>query len=400
MDSHTATTAPISEDVLGQFPRPPGTVYLRTTGEGLLPLVAREAVAAHLDDLVDGRVDKDGLFALAERVRGMFARLIHAAPEEIAITKNVSDGLNTLAAAFPWRPGDNVVVCMGIEHPANMYPWLNLRERVGVEVRAVAPINGHIEAEPMIAAIDDRTLVVTTSVVSSSPGLRTDIEAIGRACRERGVFLLADGAQSAGILDTDVEKMCIDGMAVSTHKGLLGLYGFGFLYCRQVWAERLRPVALSRFSVVPGPGGHEAAGDTDQHRLMPGARRFEVGNYTFPGVVAADASLRLLLSVGTTAIEAHVVGLVRRLAGELQELGLPVAGGAPGPHTASILCVGDLSAGGHYTADDAKMTSLYEHLAGNGILMSIRGGMPRMAFQLYNTEEDVDRIIELARDFA
>ena len=89
-----------------------------------------------------------------------------------------------------------------------------------------------------------RSRVVTLSTVSFSPGYRTEIEPIGRAARERGVFLLADGAQSVGILHTDVGRLGLDGLAVSTQKGLLSLYGLGLLYVRRAWAERLRPASL------------------------------------------------------------------------------------------------------------------------------------------------------------
>ena len=130
--------------------------------------------------------------------RDKFARLIGTDFTEIAIVKNVSEGINAIATAIPWRAGDNVVLCAGLEHPNNVLPWVHLR-RLGVEMRVVEPVAGAIEPEAMIAAIDGRTRVVTASSVTFAPGLRVDLGAIGRACRSRDVLFLVDAVQSAGI---------------------------------------------------------------------------------------------------------------------------------------------------------------------------------------------------------
>jgi len=393
------TPVGIPDAILDQFPGAREGVYLNSCSRGLLPSSARDAVDALLDDRMHGSTDKAGMFEVVERARSRFAQLIRAEADEIAITKNVSEGLSIIAAAMDWAPGDNVIICMDIEHPNNMYPWYNLRERAGVEVRAVAARDGHIPTDEMIARIDDRTRMVSVSTVSFSPGFRTDVAPLGKACRQRGICLLADGVQSVGILDTDVAALGIDAMAVSTQKGLLGLYGFGFLYCRRDWAERLKPVYLARFGVDLGDGAHEAAKGGDQYRLMPGARRFDLGNYNYPGAVVADASLKLLNEVGTATIEAHVGMLSHRLAAGLLELGLPVAGGPPGPHLGSIVSVGSFGAGGHDSTEDPRMAALYDHLSANGCTLTIRQGMLRMAFHLYNTTDHVERVIELCREW-
>ena len=116
---------------------------------------------------------------------------------------------------------------------------------------------------------------------------------------------------------------------MSTQKGLLGIYGMGFLYCRQSWAERLNPVYLARFGVDLG-ATHEAARGGDDFRLMPDARRFDLGNYNFAAAAGVDVSLATLDRIGTRNIEAHVTRLARRLASGLDQLGFPVAGGGSG----------------------------------------------------------------------
>ncbi len=123
------------------FPGVAGKTYMDVAARGLMPRPTRDALAAHLDEFAAGAVDKNGYFDMIERVRGSFARSINAAADEIAFTKNVTEGLNIVAASLDWKSGDNLVLCPEIEHPANLYPWLNL-QRLGVEVRMVAARDG------------------------------------------------------------------------------------------------------------------------------------------------------------------------------------------------------------------------------------------------------------------
>lgn len=394
--SKSFTSSILGEDLSFLFPGVRESTYLSTCTRGLLPAPAREAVEAHLAGLESGRTDKGALFAAVERTRGGFARLVRCRPDEVAFTKNVSEGLNIIAASLDWRPGDNVIVCLSLEHPNNIYPWLNLRDTRGVEIRTVPERDGHIDATRLVDAMDARTRLVTLPTVSFAPGFRTDVATVGRACREHDVFLLADGVQSVGILDTDVEDLAIDGLAVSTQKGLCGLYGMGFLYCRREWAERLRPAYLARFGVDLGDA-HEAAVGSEDYRLMPAARRFDLGNFNYPAALAVEYSLKILNDVGTAAIEAHVTSLAARLIDGLLELGIPVAGGSPGPHTGSIVCIGQVGTDGHDIAEDGAIAAFSERLGAGGVVHTIRRGMIRLAFHLYNTDADVDRVLDLAR---
>src|SRR6185436_12813481 len=139
--------------------------------------------------------------------------------------------------------------------------------------------DGHIPVDDLIEAMDAKTRVATVSTVSFAPGFRTDVEKLGKVCRERDVLLLVDGAQSVGVQHTDVHASKIDALAVSTQKGLLALYGMGFLYVRREWA-----------------------------------RRFDLGNYNFLATAAADTSMKQLLEWDTRRIEPYVQGLAHALA--------------------------------------------------------------------------------------
>lgn len=389
---HDALTAARSH-----FPALERWIYMDISGRSVLSREVRAALDAHLDErMMNGATRKEAFFELIERARGRFAQIVNAQSDEIAYAKNISEGLNMIATGLHWRRGDNIVLCPELEHPNNIYPWLNL-QRYGVEVRAVSPRDGHIPIDAMIARMDDRTRIVTASTVTFAPGFRTDIAALGKVCRERGVLFLVDAAQSVGVLHTDVVKSNIDALAVSTQKGLLALYGMGFLYCRKEWAEKLHPAYLARFGVDLGDA-HEATMGDASFKLAAGARRFDLGNYNFLATAAVDASMQQLLEWGTPRIERYVTGLARSLAQGFLDIGLPVAGGAPGPHLANIVTVGMMS-NDHYGTGDERYNRLYEHLVANRVKLSIRRGMLRFSLHVYNNMDDVAHVLELAKNF-
>lgn len=177
-------TVPFSAD---DFPLS-GQIYLNICDSTVLSKPVRAAIDRFLDQAMYWREPRSAREPAVTAARSKFARLIAAKTSEIAIIKNVSEGINAVATAFDWRAGDNVVLCAELEHPNNVIPWLHLR-RLGVEVKIVAAVNGAIDSEQMVAAIDTRTRVVTCSSVTFAPGLRTDLVGMGRVCRERDVFL-------------------------------------------------------------------------------------------------------------------------------------------------------------------------------------------------------------------
>jgi cysteine desulfurase/selenocysteine lyase len=381
------------------FPGAVEQVYLDVSLNGLMPIPARDAAMAHLEKRVRGRAVKAELHAQAERVRGLVARLIGADAEEVAITKNVSEGLNLFASSLEWEPGDNVVFCPELEHPNNVFLWYNLRKTKGVEVREIPPENGHIPVDRLVEAMDARTRLTTVSHITFSPGFITNVPTLAREARARGVLTLVDSAQSVGSIRTDARALGVDAISLGTQKALLAFYGLGFLYIRKELAESMNPVHVARYGMDLGPNAHETAIGAGGLNFKAGALRFELSNYNYMGLAAVEASLELIHSIGMDRIEPHVRGLAARLASGLLELGLPVAGGEPGPHLAQIVAVGESGGGRHYSADDPAMNQLHEHLTQNGVHLSIRRGVLRMSVGLYNDEEDIDRVLALCRDW-
>lgn len=380
-----------------EFPGAERSTYLDVAARGLISRPVRNAMDAFLDQRMNGEADKAWMFAQVESARSRFAALIGADPVEVAMTKNVSDGINAIASAIPWQSGDNVVICESLEHPANVFPWHNLAKRQGIRLKTIEPDAGRVRLERIVDAIDARTRAVTVASVSFSPGFRFSLAELGAYCRQRGVLLIVDGAQSIGILDTNVVAAKVDALATSTQKGLLSLYGGGFLYVRRELAETLSPVYLSR-PAVKVESGHEASmGDVANYELAAGARRFDVGNHNFLATIAVERALEMLQTAGMKAVEARACGLARRLAEELAEIGLPVFGDPADPAGTHVVSVGRQLSDDHDKTHDTDMLDLHAWLSENGVRFTIRRGMLRFSFHLYNNEEDVETVIALAR---
>jgi cysteine desulfurase/selenocysteine lyase len=372
--------------------------YLDVAARGLVSQASRAALDRHLRDATEGTVDKEALFAQVEKTRALFAALIGSAPEDVAYTRNVTDAVATFAASLDWREGDSVVLCEALEHPANIYPWYGISRKFGVTIRNVPPSHGALSIARILAAIDPSCRVVAVSSVSFAPGFRFPIAELAAECRERGVLVAVDAAQSIGVLETDVAAWNVDALAASTQKGLMALYGMGFLYVRPQLSETMKPIFLSRFGVAQE--GHEASlGDPATARYAPGAHRFDVGNFNFPAALAVAPAIELLLDLAPRAVQDYVLALAAYFADRMLDIGLPVYGGRPGPHSSHIVTVGSTLGHDHDAAGDLEMTKLYQHLVAAGVRLSIRRDLLRFSFHIYNNRDDIDEVVRLSEQW-
>ena len=379
------------------FPGAPRRPYLNVAVRSLLARPVREVCDRYLDGAMEGGPDKEMLFDTVERGRARFARWIGAAPDEVAWTRNVTDGMNLFLGALDWRDGDEVVYCPDLEHPANVLPWRNLALRRGVRLKAVPADGGRLPSVRMAEAVGPRTRVIAAATVSYSPGYRADLAPLKEARDASDAFLVVDAAQSVGVLRTDVDRLGADVLAVATQKALCAFYGTGFLYCRRGVAEALKPAALGRHGVIFDAS--ETALPDAGIPYAPGARRFDLGNYNYLGSVAAERALAMLESLGADAIEARCRGLTRRLADGLAGLDVPLTGGEPGPWLSHIVTIGELGRQGERTVKDAALADLAARLQAADVVFSVRRAVLRLACFVYNDEADVDRVVEVARDW-
>ncbi len=366
--------------------------YLDVAARGPLPASAERAAAEVLRAQAQGIVPKAEWLALVETVRAQVAALIGADPDEIAFTKNASEGLNIVAAGLQLAPGYRIVIAPVAEHPNNVFPFLWQAQQRGAEVVSVTPEAGEDLEDALIRHIDARTKLVAVTAVDFSTGRRTDLAAIGAACRAHGAFLLVDAAQSSGVLVQDMARLPVDGWATAVQKGMLGLYGLGVLFVRREWTERITPVALARFSVELEVG-HEAAGPEAGWQLRGGAGRYEIGNYNYIALAALRASLALLLRIGPAAVERRAVGSAERLRAALEARDIPLLT-VSARHRSHIISIADRQGAGHDKAETPWVNSLSAALTQDGVAHSVRRGAVRLSSHVHVLPEVAERAMQ------
>lgn len=285
-------------------------IYLNNASTGPLPVRTVRAITEFnaLRAEPYRLTDEDELGTI-RRSRELAARLINASPAEVACMVNTTYGINVAARALPLQPGD-IVLAPDREFPANVYPWMAL-ERRGVRFERIPCRDRLPDEEALLRALDRPGVrAVTVSWVSFATGYRVDLAALGRACRERGIYLVVDAIQGLGAATLDVQACHIDILACGGQKWLLSPWGSGFVYVREELARTLEPSAVG-WMAMRGTDDFTRLVDYD-FTFHPDARRFEVITVPYQDFAGFNASLELLLELGPAEVERHVVSLVEQ----------------------------------------------------------------------------------------
>lgn len=365
-----------------EFPVTKNSLYFNSANRTPIAASVRERVISLYDDAHATGGDKPAWYQEVEIVRSKIATLIGATPNEIAFTKNTSEGLNMAANAIPWQPGDNVLLAEG-EHPNNIYAWLGLRSK-GLEVRLVPIKEGWINADTFAPYIDERTRVISLSHITFHPGQRHDVEDLAQLCKERGIHLVLDAMQSVGVTNVDVSSLGVSMLAAGCHKGLMALPGHGFFYCNNSLASELHPAYVSTAGIANPPADFMVG--LDPFELQSGTRRFEIGNYNYPGIRALNASLDLINSVGVSNIEEHVLSLGDHLINRLNEFDIDLVGPSSPRERRSHINVLDLPA-----------SEWFDYLTENKVVVTDARGSIRVAFAMFNSHNEVDQLAHIIK---
>src|SRR5258705_7102648 len=173
----------MNKEIRKLFPITERYAYLNHAAVSAPPLPVVEAVQSQLRDVQqNGVVNYKNWIATKDRARSGIAEMLNARPEQVVFMRNTSDGLSTIANGISWQHGDNIVTFRQ-EFPSNIYPWLNIRDQYGVEIRMCEERGGRIDLNELTGLIDSRTRVVALSSVQYGSGFRTDLERVGRAAR-------------------------------------------------------------------------------------------------------------------------------------------------------------------------------------------------------------------------
>jgi selenocysteine lyase/cysteine desulfurase len=325
--------------------------------------------------------------ARIDEIRGLFAQLIHADPDEIALGANATACHASIAAALDpapaLAPGRTRIVTTSLDFPSTRYLW-HAQARRGFEVVEVASPDGiAMPADALVGAIDERVAIVAVSLVAYGNGALLRARQVIDAAHAAGAIVILDAYQAIGIVPIDVRALGADVVVAGTHKWLHGASnGLAFAYVRRALAERLTPA-------YPGWFSHARMLDYEPvYAPAPGARRFEQGSTSVEAVYAARAGVQFAIDVGVEAIRARSLVLSDHLIAGADALGIPLATPRDHAERAGVVCLG--------VRDPGRVA---EQLRARGIDVDTRPGTGiRLSLHPCNLHDEVDRALaELRR---
>lgn len=370
------------------FPHTGKLIYFNSASYGPYTSTARHATEAYLDLRV--RSDRDETaeaFALADKLRGTYARLVGARKREIGLGLNTSFGLNVAAFGLPLERGDEVLI-PAVEFPAVVYTWKAAAESRKLSVK-LAPVEDRcFSLEKLKRAVTRRTRVVCLSWVQFFNGYKIDLSQLGAFCREHDIYLVVDGIQGMGVEPINLKHLPVDIFTSGCQKWMLSPQGCGFFYLSDRVRDRLQLPFASWLSVDWGMNFTDLF--QFEQRWYDSARRFELGYYVVTNFFGMEAAADLFVKLGIRNIQRHNYALIDRLADYVRANPFyRITSNLEAPHRSSIL-----------TFTCPGYQNLHRRILSRRIILAQREGSIRVSVHLFNNEEDIDRLVEVLENFS
>jgi cysteine desulfurase / selenocysteine lyase len=369
-----ASEAALHERYVHHFPVRNHLIYLNHAAVAPLCKPAADAMRHLADDCSEfGSLHYQTWLDTYDGVREAAARLTNAKATEIALVKNTSEGIATVAMGIDWKAGDRIVGFRE-EFPANLYPWRRL-EAQGVEITWLSVFDP-------LDRIDEAcrgARLLSISFVGFLNGYRAPVREIGEICRRRGCIYFVDAIQGLGAFPLDVRECHVDALAADGHKWLLGPEGCGVLYISEGLQERVEPVEFGWTNVA----GYNDYASRDM-TLRGDAGRYECGTLNTIGCFGLRASLELLLEVGVDRIAPVVRALGDRIAGGVRAKGYEVMGERTVATGAGIVS---------FRKAGFDAVEIVTRLRERGIVTAPRAGWVRISPHFYIAPDEIDRMV-------
>jgi selenocysteine lyase/cysteine desulfurase len=323
----------------------------------------------------------DDFFEEAEEVRALFAKLVGGDTGGVAIIPSVSYGISVAAANVSVREGQKVLV-LEDQFPSNVYAWRVLAEQSGARLVTVPRPEDFDWTSALREEIDADTAIVAVPNCHWTDGSLVDVARVGESVREAGAALVVDAIQSLGAHPFDVSEVQPDFLVASSYKWLLGPYGIGFMYV----GEKYREGSPIEHNWINRRGSQDFSGLVAyEDAFQPGARRYDVGERSnFALLPMAAVALQQLIDWEVDNVSETIGTLTDLIEVKAEERGIAaIPQGRRARHMIGLKL-------GTEAPDN-----LARRLTDHNVFVSVRGESVRVAPNLYNTEEDVDRFFDV-----
>ncbi len=368
------------------------SAYLDNAGAGPITIDVYNAMRDFLDLYVNNGEPWDDVLVKVYENRKLFAELIGAEAEEIAIVSNVSTGLAMIAASIPFK---GRVVVSPLNFPTDIYPWLTLRNKGLIsEVVFVNPVGGYVPLEEYEKAINDNTVAVVVDYVSWITGYRENIREIARIAHEHGAIIISDSFQALGVIDINVKYEGIDVLVSGLYKWLMGPHGIAYIYVNRKSLDTLTPAVLSWHGVRDNVVKRKINGWSNvfsspfnifNAEPSKDSSRFEMGTWTEISLYGGKAALEFALKHEMPKKYTYTEKLIDELIDGLTDLNYEVI--TPRSSKAGIVVF-----------KTGKHDLIRNNLSRRGIEVSSRPGTIRISPHFYNTMYEIDLLLNTIRE--
>jgi len=376
--------------VRAAFPLSKDWAYLNNGTLGPSPYPVIEAVHA---GMMEG--DRFGMYSGYESVPKKLAAFVGADEDEIALTHNVTEGINIGCWGLRLKRGDEVILTTH-EHVGNAFPWLNRQQLHGIVLRAYTPAATAEETLNRVAAlINKKTRVIATPHIPCTQGQVIPVKEICALARQKGIYSLIDGAHGPGMLQLDLHEMGCDTYASCCHKWMLGPKGTGFLYVRRDFQPLLQPYFV-------GGGGDTGAWNMATVPITPtayaaSAHRYYGGTQSLGLWKGVEAAIDFAETIGVANIEARIRSLGTYTQARLLELGERIEMLTPAETGSRCGITGfRIKKMGH---DEFFKQCMGQKIRIRGVAENGLNAL-RVSTHIYNTKAEIDRLIALVAKVA
>lgn len=361
---------------------PEGVCYMNCSYMSpMLKRVEAAAVAGINRRLEPWSITPPDFFEPAEKARNLFATLINGDADGITFAPSVSYGVGLAAANLPLKK-DQAIVILQQQFPSNVYPWEVLAREKGATLRRVSYPDDDDLTSAVAELIGQDTAIVSLPQIHWITGAKIDLVEIRERTLEVGASLVVDASQSLGAASFDVAAVRPDFLVNTGYKGLLGPYGFCFVYVAPQWRAG---VPLEQGWLNRAKSDEFANLTTYQSQYRAGARRYDFGERANPvSLGMAIAALEQLLAWGMDAVTAYNSSLVRYIMEQADHCGFS--------HTSAEYCSDNMLG---VTLPPTVSPELATVLQQEKVYINIRGRSIRLAPHVYNDKNEVDRLFDV-----